>query len=1834
MSTIKKVIPAVMSIEKFSFNLKEKVRNSEILSDNSNIEIPPAAEFSIRSNYENSSSKLDNLKINSKDELKLNKNYKIKNSEFQIITDYPFENRKEIVSQGVKKKNFKEQNDKTMLSINHNSINNGNDNNNNNYHENHETKIIAETKETIIKDSHSSSKTEGLFNDIHIKLNQPNFYNISNSSNEKMISSNNKNKEIDNFITTHNNTNEKNNETYTTLSSKSNTNINDYTNITTISIESTKSNNTTNTNYNKNYHNSSNIIEAKNMNHHYHSKPYSDNNLNNNMSTHHKQDNKIINSNIVKNNDKIQAYPKVTNPLLNHEKKILGESNKKYDFSLTHSNHSKNQNSFHSKVKNTKLSSHDHRKSHSNLESSSLSRDVNNNYKKKQHKINKYNSLSPVLENEKIKTKHKDTSYLLKALPKLSSRDHSITKIHKSHRNEDISSIRREKYRDITPILSPHVSEGESDFDFSETLITNRKRKRCKSVFDIYFEERKGMLKHSSSLSHFERNDKHSKNNKIHKDNLPISPKDRVIEKDKKKLINNNNNQSFGSKEIQKNDHSSSKYNTISDDDKEKVRKSLEDNQDSEKPKNLKMKKTKVNSKYENDSTLYYYRRQPHRSCRSEISSVNSKYYGMYSSEDNISEIEELFANLDNQHHRSERNNTAEDDKNDYEEISDDHDKYKSHKSTPKIKGIKNSKYDHSLGSLHPTKNKKMKINDFVDKETENADEENFKYNDKDHHHHHLSLDKESKRLKEKMIFKRLKEQKIFKPLSKIKSSDIRNISEIRNPKLSLSSNLDFEDESSHFHDAINETIYENENDYDYKLEDENENDYDYQESDINSDDTSSSTIAITSQKLTAFPDDPKKGHMKIHHSKQYKLKKGYSFFSLSSRHHRTATVTTEESSYMYDDMDSSSEWDDATDKNGRLSHSKKGHSHSKKKYYDTFIKEEDRHDDNDTIEEDESRSSNPTDKSYYYSKRENGIKSNVNTPIKKQKLPISQINQKNSKDIDRNNDINDTNNRSHRPRHLSSNSTSILITTNTLSNNNNNNNHSKKIITKNDCYESDNYNRHSKNHSDTHIIFKPKSQTSTTKSASLKSRILGSSLKKNKSMLPLEKSKVKILDLEEEKDHRFDLFGKKLKSKMESMETIRDDIHKKYKIQSKHKNEKLNEPEIKPLDSDEEEEDHLEEEIEKMIKIEEEKNRKYKRKGEFNDDDDDDDEDLGNNSTIDDDDFDIDIDDDIDIDVDEDIEENSHYDEEENLDNSLFTDNDDSINIETSLKAFHHKKCKIRNNEMGGCLKQPIMVIGNIKNPTLLSRSRSFVDSSNDYDQSNVDPHLLKIKKASQDIQVPIESSTLLKQKMLTRQVIDQLNRLNVTEDEYDITPSLNTHSNIYIKNELFKLLNNIVTKEGLDSHIDNYTTIYSDNTIDSIGLTDYHSKNTEVIDLIKWKEEEPSIHYLCRESSNLSQALPLPSLSVTTTQSMTTPLMDEMSNFPEASTSLSHSSLLQSSTSYTYDPSSILTPDPEKSLEDVEMERFKTCKSDKQESSTAFGSTYLPTPLDSSVEESTKPLSPPMKSYLSLSNSSFETDTSILSIENSGNKGSESFDLKLNETSSISLPFSEEDTPYNYFFAETIKNKIYHTLRTVDLLRDELYQLKFNRLKHEEELIKKNIHPDFEIQQNSLKEELFNRIKFAKKNREASLDCIHKTYQNNVHLINNTFVDNKHKLKLELNHKIGHNYYQLMKEMCSYQRKKVMDKKKINPPFHPKKGILEAATVLATFSTPVLHKEKRNNRYRNHSREMKKQQHHSSTAPTTIPMSSTSSTNLSHSSISTKKKTTESCNGLNSNE
>jgi len=164
------------------------------------------------------------------------------------------------------------------------------------------------------------------------------------------------------------------------------------------------------------------------------------------------------------------------------------------------------------------------------------------------------------------------------------------------------------------------------------------------------------------------------------------------------------------------------------------------------------------------------------------------------------------------------------------------------------------------------------------------------------------------------------------------------------------------------------------------------------------------------------------------------------------------------------------------------------------------------------------------------------------------------------------------------------------------------------------------------------------------------------------------------------------------------------------------------------------------------------------------------------------------------------------------------------------------------------------------------------------------------------------------------------------------------------------------------------------------------------------------------------------------------------------------------------------------------------------------------------------------------------------------------------------------EEDYPYNYPLAQLIKEKIYHTLKTVDLLRDELYQLKFNRLKHEEELIKKDIHPGFEIQQNSLKEELFNRIKCAKKIREASLHSIHKAYQTNLRLINNTFIDNKCKIKGELNRKIGHNYYQLMKEMRSYGRKRIMDKKKFNAYSLPKKGVLEAASVLATFSTPVI--------------------------------------------------------------
>ena len=1080
-----------------------------------------------------------------------------------------------------------------------------------------------------------------------------------------------------------------------------------------------------------------------------------------------------------------------------------------------------------------------------------------------------------------------------------------------------------------------------------------------------------------------------------------------------------NNNQSFGNKKIQNNEQS--KYNNLSDDDKEKVRKNLDEYQDSEKTKKLKAKKVKTNSKYENDLSLYYYRRQPPRSCRSENGSVSSKYYGMYSSEDNISEIEELFADLDNQRNRSEMDDSAIDDENDYEDNSNGYDKSKNNKNS--LKSKKSLKYKSSLASLHSIseevspspapKTKKMKIKDFDDKETEKVEEDKFsrekgnsnKRNDTDKSR--SRLDKEAKRLKEKMLFKRLKEQRNFLPLSKIKSSHVRNISKLKLLNSSFQQDLEYEDELSYFHDAIDE----NENDYDYELEDENENDYDYQESDTDSDYTNNTANATTSQKAKSFTDDPKKYRLQVLHNKQQKLKKIASLSSLTSRHHRTATNTTEESSYLYDDMDSNSGWDDILDKKDKLGYHKRNSlSKINEDHFDIPKEDEE---DNEEDEQMNGKVADNNDKDRSSNKYKYSTKIKIETPTKKQKFTIVSNNSKSSKSTGSHSSSNSLSQSHHRP-HLSSNSTSILLTTSGLSSTS-----TKKIINKNDRYESDGYTySHSKDHSDTHIIFKSTAQP-LSKSTSLKARILGQSLKKNKSTpTPEKKIKVKMVSSEEGKTSRFDLFGKKLKSKAESIESFNDDIYRKFKIKSKY----TDEPEVKLTDT----EDELEDEIEDMIKEEVDRKRKDKKIGEFDDD-------YGMDGEEDEE---IEEDENINIDNEEEEEENEEENEaiEGGFDRNMFTDSD-SILIDTPSKPSSHKRLKMEKRSVRVYPKQqPIITIGSIQNPTLLSRSRFATTSNENSASSGSDTNNAKMKKTSQDIPPPpVESSTLVEHKLLTQEVIEQLNRLNVTEDEYDITPSINAHSNIYIKNELFKLLNYIVDKEGLDPHIDNYTTIFGNSAIDPIDPIANRKKDIEIVDLTKGKEEDLSIHYLCRESSNLSQALVPPSIS-TTVLPMTTNALEDTSISTEPSLA---NIPLPSSSSFVYDSSSLLTPDPEKSMDDLEIDKFKSSRGDKSDGPGTLGTTYLPTPLDSSMEESTKP-STPIKSFLSSSNSSCEIDPSALSIEDSGSKGPDLFDLKLNEASTT-LPLTEEDYPYNYSFAESIKNKIYHTLKTVDLLRDE---------------------------------------------------------------------------------------------------------------------------------------------------------------------------------------------------
>ncbi|KAG4098515.1 hypothetical protein H8356DRAFT_991109 [Neocallimastix lanati (nom. inval.)] len=1265
----------------------------------------------------------------------------------------------------------------------------------------------------------------------------------------------------------------------------------------------------------------------------------------------------------------------------------------------------------------------------------------------------------------------------------------------KSH-EENISSSSREeyndKYRDLTPYLLIQCSEGESDFDFSESLITSKKRKRYKSIFDIYYETKKRNLKHFPSSNHKEH--KHHKDDSLSHNMLS---KERHNDKDNKKTLSD---QSLVNKKIRSNSNdSSSRYYYSFDEDKERTQNKVEDSKTDiyKSNKKLKTKKSKILNKYENDLSYYYYRRQPPRSCRTKNEQLSAKiYYSMYSSEDNISEIEELFADLDNCQNNLENkiNDSNNDDNNNGKEYMYSSDsklriKKKINKSN---KTRKNLKYKNSLASLHsiseetyspeikeastsvtPNRNiKKSKIINNNSLEKEDGDNKlshnhyrysslssSFSQRDLDQNTIRVTRDKDSdidnnieekeKISKEILMSKhhhKLKNQRFLDHISNIKSDQAKNILKIKSLK---SSYHHFSD-----NDNINNKYYplnEEEEDGD---DDDSESEYNYDELESNSEYTSGITTPSQRKKSLLLLDSKKLHDNLISTPTQIKMKsKKYSI-----HHRRTTTTTTDDSSLLYDDIDSNTEIDSSIEGKGRI-------HHYKRKSLEKI---------NENVFDISNEAKNDDQIFDFNLLKTNGGKKKMDTP-KKQKS--NSINSK------RNHCVTS----SGHYHQLSSSSCSTPSSQN------------KNFISKNDYYDSEvlSYN---KDPLDTHI-FKSLSCTFDNNTRKLsKFQLMAQTNKRNKNnyklSIPKKKIEEKMLNLEEKKlhhsYHHYDLFGKKLKSKINSSENFLKADSKKYKSKYKSKNEqKEKDQEILFMDMEEKKEEGEEEEEEgndeeysnlesfedeDMIEedSEREKNKnKYKYKYKFK-----------NKYKY----------------------KNKNKNQGINRKNNLEDESDlmDRISVYeseytcTPSKSLKRRKIKSINQEhrfktMNPWNRNTFFKIGPIQNPTLLKRSQSSSNSnetifdinanSNDNRNcngtNNSNTNDATDMKKSQD---QMKLSNFLEHKIIIREVIEQLNSLTVTEDEYDITPALNRHSNIYIKNELFNLLNDMTTREGSDSNVDNYTTIFSNSKIDKVEILTSRvveknkNDNKNDTETSKNKEEEFAIHYLLEDSTS--------SLS----------FMDDHEDY-----------FIQN------------LEDKSKIDDDISI---------LNDTKVTTNNTYLPTPMDSTMEDlsNSTPINPCIP-------------TKIKSIISS-------------TTSFIEDSISDDKIPINTLPSESI----------ID-----------------------NIHPGFEIQQSSLKEELFNKIKQAKKLRDFSIESIYKSYQTNLRLINNTFIV-------------------------------LMDKKKINLYSLPsKKSILEAAKVLATFSTPVVFNENKNIGTGNHHHNsVNKREYNSSSLPI-FPISSASTSTSS---------------------
>ncbi|ORY11566.1 hypothetical protein LY90DRAFT_518476 [Neocallimastix californiae] len=1241
--------------------IKNKILNSHLLSNNENAKIPPAAEINSQSNFDlssssstsipNKNSNCNNLisKDHSQIELALSNNYKIKNSEFQVISEI----------------NSKSQ---------HNSKN---------------VEFIYNGKAQPLNVNGAATSLD---NDIILSSNIQSLKSTQNEKNEK--SSN----EICTSINqlSHNNLNKSN-----ILNSEIKNNNNNFNTSKNISVDS------------KNSMNNTTVVR-------------------NHFKIHSEEDIQKSYSSLNKNNE------------LNFEKRIISDESNKNNNIIDKS-----------VANNSELNSKNYL--YQETSSSKIKEDFS---KISMNKIKfKNNKLNDMLTSD---NKNKDKESIVENIVKPSSsllnfQNHRAKKMHRNNHEEDNLSTSKDdyndRYRDLTPNLPIQYSEGESDFDFSESLITNRKRKRCRSIFDIYFDTKRKNSKHSTPSSHSEHKrhkEESLSQNSNHKLSKESENNSHLNDKEKKKSISN---QSFANKKNHSNSNdTSSRYYYSSDEDKEKIQESLE---------NSKIKNYKSNKK------LKTKKRQPPRSCRTENDPLSAKlYYSMYSSEDNISEIEELFADLDNRQNNIEKEENANytsgnvknnnNNNNNYREentySSDGKSSIKNKLKDNKLN--KNLKYKNSITSLHSiseenidpktkltsnttTPNKNVKRSKIINnknfekegaeevEEVEEVEEEEYNKNNKLLHNHNRYSSVSSS------LSQRDRDQNRIRV-----KEDKDNNSSIKKDRYYLGEEKERISKEESFSKQYNQKLKNQ------KILEQTSN--------------TKSKINTPSRRRKSLIDSKKlhEGSISNSTSTPTKLKsKKY-----STHHSRMTTTTTDDSSFLYDDMDSISEMDNNIEGN---------------------------------------------DKVHRY-KRKSLTKINEN------------------------------------------------------------------IISKNDRYDSEVRSR-SKDHLDTHNILKSSSTSSNSNDInfmkSSKSRLMTPPNKRSNSKLstPEKKVRVKMLDLEEKKErhthHHYSLFGKKLKSKLNSSNSFFDNEFKKSKLKYKSRNEQK-EKERKMLSMDKEEEDDDDVEGVEDVEVEEEEEEELYRYPEF----------LKDKRTI-----------KNNIPKNENKTRNKNRNQRMIKGKDLESESDDIMNetsayeresIYTPTKPLNCKKIKFIDRErkshtMNSWNKNPLLIIGSIQNPTLLKRSQPSNSNSNDItnEKSNItninngnetspsnnssNSNEVDGIKKSQD---QTESNSFTEHILLTREVVEQLNSLNVTEDEYDITPTLSKHSNIYIKNELFNLLNDMAANESSYSKaIDNYTTIYSNPIIDKVELApsriiekNKNDNNEKDLENLKDKEEDFAIHYL----------------------------------------------------------------------------------------------------------------------------------------------------------------------------------------------------------------------------------------------------------------------------------------------------------------------------------------------------------------------------------------------------